>query len=221
VLVSALSDQQSIINGLSVKADAYVTKPFDTKVLQLTISNLVESRLQLRSQLATLNMPQESLPDAASELDLKPLAEMKTIIERSLGDNDFTVDTLAYDLRVSRTTLYNKVKVLTGNTPSDFIRIYRINKAKTLLRERRYAIVEVAEMVAEIVIADIFLGVMDMLDVSADCMTISTIRQLGGGTIAVKIPDSFFMAEIPQKSIVSPLGQIGLIVDISDIRRKV
>ena len=147
VLVSALSDQQSIINGLSVKADAYVTKPFDTKVLQLTISNLVESRLQLRSQLATLNMPQESLPDAASELDLKLLAEMKTIIERSLGDNDFTVDTLAYDLRVSRTTLYNKVKVLTGNTPSDFIRIYRINKAKTLLRERRYAIVEVAEMV--------------------------------------------------------------------------
>ena len=75
--------------------------------------------------------------------------------------------------------------------------------------------VVVAEVVAEIVIADIRLGVMDMLDVSADCMTIIAIRQLGRGAIAVKISDSFFMAEIPQKSIVSPLGQIGLIVDIS------
>lgn len=71
----------------------------------------------------------------------------------------------------------------------------------------------VAEVVAEIVIADIFLGVMDMIDVSADCMTILAIWQHGGRAIAVKIPDSFFMAEIPQKSIVSPLGQIGLIVD--------
>ena len=81
--------------------------------------------------------------------------------------------------------------------------------------------VVVAEVVAEIVIADILLGVMDMLDVSANCMTIFAIWQLGGGTIAVKIPDSFFMTEIPQKSIVSPLRQIGLIIDPSGIGRKV
>lgn len=147
VLISALSDQQSIINGLSVKADAYVTKPFDTKILQLSINNLVESRLQLRKQLATFDTTYDNLPDAASELDLRLMSDMKEIIERHLDNNDFTVDTLAYELRVSRTTLYNKVKGLTGNTPSDFIRIYRINKAKILLRERRHAIVEVAEMV--------------------------------------------------------------------------
>ena len=44
----------------------------------------------------------------------------------------------------------------------------------------------VAEVVAEIVIADIFLGVMDMIDVSADCMTILAIWQHGGRAIAVK-----------------------------------
>ena len=147
VLVSALSDQQSIINGLSVKADAYVTKPFDTKILQLTISNLVESRLQLRQQLASLDTTNENIPDSASELDLKLLAEMKEIIETKLDDNNFTVDTLAYELRVSRTTLYNKIKGLTGNTPSDLIRIYRINKAKTLLRSHHHTVTEVAEMV--------------------------------------------------------------------------
>lgn len=147
VLISALSDQQSIINGLSVKADAYVTKPFDTKILQLTINNLVEYRLQLRQQLTTLETTSQDMPGSASELDLKLMAEMKEIIERHLADSDFTVDTLAYELRVSRTSLYNKIKGLTGNTPSDLIRIYRIGKAKKLLQERQYTVTEVAEMV--------------------------------------------------------------------------
>ena len=147
VLISALSDQQSIINGLSVKADAYVTKPFDTKILQLTINNLVESRLQIRSLLASFDTINDNLPDSTSELDLKLMAEMKEIIEKNLDNNDFTVDTLAYELRISRTSLYNKIKGLTGNTPSDLIRVYRINKAKTLLREQRHTVTEVAEMV--------------------------------------------------------------------------
>ena len=147
VLISALSDQQSIINGLSVKADAYVTKPFDTKILQLTINNLVESRLQLRNLLTSFDTTSDNLPDTASELDLKLMTEMKEIIEKHIANNEFTVDTLAYELRVSRTSLYNKIKGLTGNTPSDLIRVYRINKAKTLLRVQHHTVTEVAEMV--------------------------------------------------------------------------
>ena len=147
VLVSALSDQQSIINGLSVKADAYVTKPFDTQVLQLTIGNLVESRLQLRHRMASFDIVDEEVSDSASELDLKLMSEMKTIIENNLSDHEFTVDTLAYELRVSRTTLYNKIKGLTGDTPSDLIRACRINKAKELLRDHRHAVSEIPDLV--------------------------------------------------------------------------
>ena len=147
VLVSALSDQQSVINGLSVKADAYVAKPFDTKVLQLTIANLVESRLQLRNRLAELDVAGTDLADTASELDLKLMDEMRHIIEQNIDNCEFTVDTLAYELRVSRTSLYNKVKGLTGNTPSDLIRTYRINKAKVLLRDHRHTVADVGEQV--------------------------------------------------------------------------
>ena len=147
VLVSALADQQSIIAGLSVKADAYVTKPFEPKVLQLTIDNLVESRLQLRSQLATLDITSNEVTDATSPLDLKLISDMKALIEQRFSDHEFTVDTLAYELRVSRTTLYNKIKGLTGDTPSDIIRLCRINKAKELLREHRHAISEVPDLV--------------------------------------------------------------------------
>lgn len=147
VLMSALSDQQSIINGLVVKADAYVTKPFDMKILQLTIRNLVESRQKLRERLAALEEINENVVDGTSELDLKLMKEMKDIIISNLDNQDFTIDTLAYELRVSRTTLYNKVKGLTGNTPSDIIREARVNKAKKLLREHRYSMTEISEMV--------------------------------------------------------------------------
>ena len=147
VLISALSDQSSIIKGLSVKADAYVTKPFDTKILQLTIRNLIESRQQLSLRLAALDDISTDVPESASELDLKLMAEMKDIIEQNIANCDFTIDTLAYELRVSRTTLYNKIKGLTGNNPSDFIRTCRISRAKTLLREHRYTIAEVTDRV--------------------------------------------------------------------------
>ena len=147
VLISALADQQSIIKGLSVKADAYVTKPFDVKVLQLTISNLIESRMLLRQRLASLDNLNTALPDAASELDLKLMSEMKEVIEAHIDDCEFTVDTLAYELRVSRTTLYNKIKGLTGENPSDLIRTCRINHAKALLREHRYTVAEVTDRV--------------------------------------------------------------------------
>lgn len=148
VLISALSDQQSIIKGLAVKADAYVTKPFDMKILQLTISNLVENRRMLSERLATLeDFSYNTLDVSTSELDLKLLKEMKDIIEKNIADCDFTIDVLAYQLCISRTTLYNKIKGLTGNTPSDLIRTCRINKAKTLLRERNNTVTEVAELV--------------------------------------------------------------------------
>ena len=147
VLISALSDQGSIIKGLSVKADAYVTKPFDTKILQLTIRNLIESRQQLSLRLAALDDLSSDIPNSASELDLKLMAEMKEVIEQNMSNYDFTIDTLAYELRVSRTTLYNKIKGLTGCNPSDFIRTCRINRAKTLLREHRHTIAEVTDCV--------------------------------------------------------------------------
>ena len=147
VLISALADQQSIIKGLSVKADAYVTKPFDIKILQLTISNLIESRMQLRQRLAALDDIDHNLPATTSELDLKMMNEMKQIIQAHMADSEFTIDTLAYELRVSRTTLYNKIKGLTGSNPSDLVRTCRINHAKNLLQQHHYSVAEVADLV--------------------------------------------------------------------------
>lgn len=146
VLISALADQQSIIKGLTMKADAYVTKPFDMKVLQLTIQNIVESRRQLWERLASTEET-ISVSEGTTELDLKLMTEMKQIIETHISAPDFTIEVLAYEMRISRTTLYNKVKGLTGNTPSDLIREYRIAKAKKLLGEQHLSVAEVADHV--------------------------------------------------------------------------
>jgi AraC-like DNA-binding protein len=103
--------------------------------------------MQLRQRLASLDGIDSALPTTVSELDLKLMSEMRGIIEAHIDDCEFTVHTLAYELRVSRTTLYNKIKGLTGGNPSDLIRTYRINRAKVLLREHRYTVAEVTDRV--------------------------------------------------------------------------
>lgn len=147
VLISALSDQQSIVKGLSVKADAYITKPFDIQIMEMTLRNLVENRQLIKQRLSSLDEITEHISESTSELDLKLLKEMRDIIEKNIANPELTVDTLAYDLRVSRTSLYNKIKVLTGHTPADYIRLFRINKAKTLLNEGHHTITEITDLV--------------------------------------------------------------------------
>ena len=48
---------------------------------------------------------------------------------------------------MSRTSFYNKLKALTNQTPIDYVRIIRLNKACSLLKEGKYSTIEVAEMV--------------------------------------------------------------------------
>lgn len=147
VIISALADQKHVINGLSVKVDAYITKPFEMKILQFTIRNIIENRKLLNNRQNSIEEFTFNITDTTTELELKFIAEMKEIINEHLDNQDFTIEILAYKLRISRTSLYNKVKLLTGYTPSDFIRECRINKAKKLLNEHRYTIAEITDQV--------------------------------------------------------------------------
>ena len=47
---------------------------------------------------------------------------------------------------MSRTSFYNKLKALTGQSPADYIRDFRLNTAAQLLQKKKYSITEVAEM---------------------------------------------------------------------------
>ena len=69
------------------------------------------------------------------------------VFEEELSDSEFSINDFCRMLGMSRTSVYNKIKTLTGQGPNDFIRIVRLNKAKELLVSRKYSIGEVANMV--------------------------------------------------------------------------
>jgi AraC-like DNA-binding protein len=74
------------------------------------------------------------------------LDKVFSIIRESYVDVGFNVDILSHKLGMSRSSFYNKIKAITGQAPADFIRQYRMERAKELLKTKQYTISEVAFM---------------------------------------------------------------------------
>ncbi|NIM16355.1 MAG: response regulator, partial [Candidatus Aminicenantes bacterium] len=143
ILLTAKASEESIIQGLETGADDYVTKPFNTKILLSRIKNLIDLRrqLQLKIQRQKMLLPHEI---SVSSVDEKFLKELQDIIEKNLSDEDFSVDMLCEKLHMGRSTLFRKIQALAGETPSQFIHSYRLERAAQLLRENFGNVTEVA-----------------------------------------------------------------------------
>ena len=70
-----------------------------------------------------------------------------TIISEKMGDSEYSINELCADLGMGRTSVYNKIKSISGQSPNEFIRIMRLNRAKELLSTHIHNISEVAYMV--------------------------------------------------------------------------
>ena len=133
ILLTAKSNEESVIEGLETGADDYITKPFNTRVLMARIKNLIELRRQLQQkrQRQMTMQPQEI---AVTSLDETFYKEVQDIIEKNLADPEFNVEQMSKKLYMSRTSLYMKILALTGETPTQFIRSYRLKRAAQLLQ---------------------------------------------------------------------------------------
>lgn len=146
VLLTALADNDSVIGGLSTLADAYMTKPFDVEVLKAQIESILANRKVMQNRYADL-IPSEMGPDIKStnELDLKFMDRVRSIVDANVSNKDFNVDTLCMEIGMSRTSFYGKLKALTDNSPSDYIRFARLNRAKSLLLQNEMQVSEISE----------------------------------------------------------------------------
>lgn len=148
ILLSAANARQSIIFGLEAGANDYMTKPFDPSVLKARIRNLLMDRQRLRETLMTLDRSGDTPePEWPSRMDKEFMDKVIAILERELSNQEFKIGDLCLEIAMSRTALYNKLKSLTGQGPNDFIRIFRLTRAKELLREKKHSIAEISDMV--------------------------------------------------------------------------
>lgn len=150
ILLTALHTDKSIIDGLQTGADEYIVKPFNIGILRATIANLLANRALLRRKFAGLEPDTDTHNTdnihCATDLDWKFIADIKRLVEENMDNPDFTIDVLCAHLNMSRTSFYNKLKALTDQTPSDYVRLIRLKRAMQLLKEQRHTITEVAEM---------------------------------------------------------------------------
>ncbi|MDP4276339.1 MAG: AraC family transcriptional regulator [Bacteroidota bacterium] len=72
------------------------------------------------------------------------LEKVFSIIRVYYADPSFNVDVLSQEMGMSRSSFYNKIKLISGQAPADFIRQYRMERAKELLKTKQYTISEVA-----------------------------------------------------------------------------
>jgi DNA-binding response OmpR family regulator len=148
ILLTARTSLIFKIDGLEMGADDYVTKPFNLRLLQVRIRNLLDSRRRLREKYAhamtsLLPTPADGAELAFDAIDEQFLQNAAEIVEKNLQNPDFSVDDLAQKLLMNRKQVYRKIKALTGQTPNDYIRNIRLKRAAQLLKTQRYTVAEI------------------------------------------------------------------------------
>ena len=134
ILLTAKQTSADKITGYEVGADAYITKPFDMKVLDAMIAG------QLRRVERTGSDYRRQMVFNPGELnyttmDEKFLQKAVDYVNEHIGDFDFSLADFIKAMNMSRSTLAEKMKSLTGMTPSAFVNDIRLNAAVKILQD--------------------------------------------------------------------------------------
>ena len=143
ILLTARASEAHQVEGLSTGADAYISKPFNTKILELTIKNLLVAKEIMREKFSQQLVSQPSnIPlDSPEE---KFVAKLMAIIEAKMDNPEFDVNVLVTEIGMSRSVLYKKVQTLTSYSVADLIKEMRLKKAAELFKQTSMSIADVA-----------------------------------------------------------------------------
>ncbi len=149
ILLTARSDLESRLQGLNLNADEYLSKPFNQHELLSRIQGLIDNRIRLQKRYVekyidgqkaerktASQQKANSLTEQTAEIDTveeKFLIKLESLIATHYADQELDIALLATNMAMSERQLQRKIKVILGTTPNNFIKEFRINKAKELL----------------------------------------------------------------------------------------
>jgi len=146
ILLTAKSSGESKLEGLTLGADDYLVKPFDSKELRVRVKNLIEQRRRLRERFGK-EIKLQPKDIAITSADEKFLQRAMDITDRYISDENFSVEQFGREIGLSRGQLHRKLKALTDQSPVDFIRTIRLKRAAQLLEKRSGTVAEIAYQV--------------------------------------------------------------------------
>ncbi|MCK4346230.1 MAG: response regulator, partial [Bacteroidales bacterium] len=135
IMLTAKANVESKIEGLETGADDYITKPFNIKELIARVKNLIEQRKKLRERFSR-DVKLEPKDIAITSADEKFLNRAIGIIDEHMGDFEFDARTFQEEIGMSRSQLFRKLRALTDQSATEFIRAIRLKRAAKLLEEK-------------------------------------------------------------------------------------
>lgn len=140
LMLTAYAMDEQRIQGYDSGADAYLTKPFNAKLLMTRIRNLIDNRKRLKSLAKDVTGGGKQ---SLGEVDKGFVEKLKTLIDEKMGDSELSVEDLGAELGLGRVQLYRKTKSLTGYAPNELLRIARLRKAASLLASSEKTVAEI------------------------------------------------------------------------------
>ncbi len=134
ILLTALTTEEQQLAGLATGANDYIAKPFNFEVLHARIKNLLHLNNTLKNTYTRQIRVQAPVMEIESA-DEKLLNKIVCYLEDNLTNSQLSVETLSKEVGMSRSSLYNKLLELTGETPVEYIRSYRLDKAAGLMEK--------------------------------------------------------------------------------------
>jgi len=135
ILLTAKTQEEDEKKALILGADEYLTKPFRLGDLKLRIENIIENRKRIQREYSQQtveetrnNINKGTVPSPDDEF----LSRALDLVYEHLQDDSYDREALAADIGASPSTLYNKLRSITGMNVSSFIRDIRMKEARRI-----------------------------------------------------------------------------------------
>jgi signal transduction histidine kinase/ligand-binding sensor domain-containing protein/AraC-like DNA-binding protein len=143
IMLTARTAIESRIEGLETGADAYLEKPFSMDLLEAQVNNLLDNRKFLREKFSK-EMVIKPADITITSVDATFIRKAMDIADKHISDSDFGSDEFCREIAMSRSQLHRKLKALTSQSASEFIRTLRLKRAASLLKESHMSVEEVS-----------------------------------------------------------------------------
>jgi len=149
ILLTAKSNIDEQIEGMSAGADVYISKPFNPDYLISVLQGTILNRRRMQHIIIDVCSATPKISEFQNHLtkmDEELLQKLNNQIEAELGNPELSIDVLSSKLNFSRSTFYRKIKSLTGLSPNDYIRVYKVKRAAQLIESGDYFLSEIGDM---------------------------------------------------------------------------
>jgi DNA-binding response OmpR family regulator/two-component sensor histidine kinase len=145
ILLTARASEAYELNGLQTGADDYITKPFNPLIVQMRVKNILENRKKLKAfYLKKVRFEPEAVGEVPENLDEIFLKKATELVISNLQNENLGIEMMVDHLFMSQSTLFRKIKSLTGLSITGFIRALRIKKAAQLILKSNMKMSDVA-----------------------------------------------------------------------------